>query len=330
MQMMEMVDRFPKQLKEAMDIAKAVQLKPLITQPNLIYVTGMGGSGIGADFVSCLIKDKANIPYIVNKTYETPKYINENCLVIASSYSGNTEETITNLKKCIDQGARFICIASGGKIIELAKIYGADFVLLPNNWPSPRACLGYSLVTQLFLLMKLQIIDQQFEFQLQNTIQFLEAESNSIKEKAKHLAASLLDKRVIIYSTDRLEPVAIRFRQQINENAKQLCWHHVIPEMNHNELVGWRNELKDTAVIFLRNSDDYERNQARIDLTKEVVSHYASSVIELFSKGISPLERSFYLIHLLDYVTVYMAENKKIDAVEVKVIDYLKSELSKL
>ena len=121
----------------------------------------------------------------------------------------------------------------------------------------------------------------------------------------------------------------MRFRQQINENSKELCWHHVIPEMNHNELVGWRTKHENLAVVIFRNDDDFERSVTRIEINKKIISQYCSSIIEIHSKGNSKLERTLYNIHLGDWVSVFLAEKKNIDISEVKVIDFLKSELSK-
>lgn len=327
--MLGMIKGFPVQLKEAMEIG----VKANITKPeqnaSLVYVTGMGGSGIGADFVASFIRTVCPVPYLVNKGYDSPKYINEKSIVVASSYSGNTEETLSNVSQCFKQGARVICIASGGKLIDFALKNKLDHILLPSNWSSPRACLGYSLVSQMFILYKLGLIADDFQKDLSMAIQLLETESISIQEKANHLALSIYNKTCIIYSTDRIEPVAVRFRQQINENAKRLCWHHVIPEMNHNELVGWREHRPDLAVVFLRNSDDTERNSERIELTKEVIGNFAGTTIEVYSKGKSLIEKNLYLVHLLDYTSVFLAEMNKVDPVEVKVIDFLKNELGK-
>lgn len=327
--MLEMVKRFPAQLNEAMEIGEKAEIGSLKNKPTLVYVSGMGGSGIGADFVASFIRAECKIPYLTNKGYQAPEFINENSIVIASSYSGNTEETLNNVQECIGKGSRVICIASGGRIIKLAQEKGFDFIKLPDNWSSPRACLGYSLVAQLHILAKLGLISVNFKNDIRKGIELLVSNTDSIQEKAKHLANSLFGKTCIIYSTDRIEPVAVRFRQQINENAKRLCWHHVIPEMNHNELVGWREKKGELAVIFLRNSDDYPRNQLRIELTKDVVSHFAGTQIDIYSRGESLIEKSLYLTHLLDYTSVYLAELNQVDPIEVKVIDYLKTELSK-
>jgi len=127
-----------------------------------------------------------------------------------------------------------------------------------------------------------------------------------------------------------MEAVAVRLRQQLNENSKILCWHHVVPEMNHNELVGWRKENNDLAVIYLRNDDDYQRNQVRININKEIISSYTNTIIEIDSKGASLIERAIYLVHLSDWISFHLATLRGVDPVEIKVIDYLKGELGKV
>ena len=156
----------------------------------------------------------------------------------------------------------------------------------------------------------------------------LKAEQDQICDRAHQIAGVLDTKLPVIYATRRMEPVAVRFRQQLNENSKMLAWHHVIPEMNHNELVGWRSNHNDKAVVFLRNRDDFPRNQKRIEIIKEVIGNFSSSLIDIYSRGNSLIQQSMYLVHLLDWVSVYIADNRGVDAMEIKVIDYLKSSLS--
>ena len=163
-----------------------------------------------------------------------------------------------------------------------------------------------------------------------NAIALIDAEEANIMGTSASLAEKLMGKIPAIYSTASYEGVGIRFRQQIDENSKMLCWHHVFPEMNHNELVGWTTPNDDIAVVFLRNNDDYTRTQKRMDLCKEIFKKYTPHVFEIWSKGESQLEKSFYLIHYGDWVSWYLSELKNIDCSEVKVIDYLKGELSKV
>lgn len=134
----------------------------------------------------------------------------------------------------------------------------------------------------------------------------------------------------IIYAAADFEGVAVRFRQQINENSKMLCWHHVVPEMNHNELVGWRTKDNTKVVVLLRNETDYERTQLRMEINKTIIKKYTPNIIEIWSKGKSYLERVFYIVHLTDWASVFLAELNGIDDTEVKVIDFLKGELAKV
>lgn len=325
--MLEMIKRFPEQILEAIRIANESQIRTLNKPITEVYVAGMGGSGIGGDFVASFFRNHLKVPYIVNKGYDAPAYIDKDSLVIVSSYSGNTEETLSSLNQMMSTGARIICVASGGKILQVAKENDLDFIQVTSGWASPRACLGYSIVAQMFILKKLGLVTLDFETELQSSVQLLKDEIENIQEKAQHLAKALFNKTVVIYCSDRIEPVALRFRQQINENSKRLCWHNVIPEMNHNELVGWRKNDESLAVLFLRNQDDRKQNKLRMDLTKDVVSNFAGTTIDLISKGNTLIEKCLYLVHLLDYVSLYLADLNQVDVVEVKVIDAFKAQL---
>ena len=325
-----LIARFPAQLEEALQIAEAAVINPHDEIIQNVYVAGLGGSGIGANFVSEFIREECDIPYTVGKGYSIPAYVNENTLAIASSYSGNTEETLYSFEEIERSGAKIVVISSGGKLISIAKEKGYDFIQVPGDWPSPRACLGFSLVQQLAVMYKLGFISKDNLNSISSTIDLLKKHEDSIKDEAKAIADKLFNKLPIIYTTDRMESVAVRLRQQINENSKALCWHHVIPEMNHNELVGWRDENSDLAVIYLRNSDDYERNSIRIDINKKIISKYTDTIIDVFSKGNNLIEKALYLVNLGDWISWYLCELREMDSIEVDVIDYLKGELSKV
>ncbi len=325
-----MISKFMDQILEAMSIGEKANIQMPDRKIENIYVAGLGGSGIGANFIQSFVYDACPIPYLVGKAYTIPQYVGENTLFIASSYSGNTEETLEALESAEKAGAVIMAISSGGKIIQKAKEKGYSYIQVPGNWASPRACLGYSVIQQLYLLNKLGLIGNEFESSLQNSVELLNRESEDIKERAKKIAYILHDKIPIIYAEDRYEPVAVRFRQQINENSKMLCWHHVIPEMNHNELVGWRNHRPDWAVMLFRSSDNHPRNAVRMDINKEIITEYTDTFIEIIAKGNDLIERSFYLVHLGDWISFYLAEKGNRDAIEVKVIDYLKGELAKM
>ncbi|MEN9447006.1 MAG: hypothetical protein RJA25_296 [Bacteroidota bacterium] len=327
MQMDELIQAFPAQLKRAIEIGEKSKIgKPKFPIRNIL-ISGLGGSGIGGTILSNVLRDDISVPIIVNKEYQIPAFVNENTLVIISSYSGGTEETLSALMQAFQQNAQIICITSGGLVQQYAETNDIDYVLIDGGSP-PRAAFGQSFVQLLYILHKQNLLEDGFKQYLQSSIELVETEEESIKEKAKKIAERLNGKTPVIYSDAKFEGVCIRFRQQINENSKMLCWHHVVPEMNHNELVGWREKNENIAVIFLRNNNDFERNQERMEFTKEVVSQYAGDVIEIYSKGDHDIIRSIYLIHLTDWVSYYLAVLKGVDAVEINVINKLKNKLA--
>ena len=326
----QLISRFMDQLEEAVEIGRNATIQPVSKDITHVYVAGLGGSGIGADFVNAFIGDELRIPFIVKKGYHVPAFVGKHTLAIASSYSGNTEETLISYDQIKSSGARIIAVASGGKLIDKIKSDGFEYVKVPSDWPSPRACLGYSLTVQLWVLHKAGLISDRSIKEIQSAVQLLRKEEADIKSIAEKTANELHHHIPIIYSEDRMEPVAVRFRQQINENSKALCWHHVIPEMNHNELVGWREKNPNLAVVYFRNADDYSRNALRMDINKTIIKEYADKIIELHSKGNTMIERALYLVHLGDWVSWYLAQLRGMDALEVKVIDFLKGELGKV
>jgi len=326
----QLISRFMDQLEEAVEIGRKATIQPVSKDITHVYVAGLGGSGIGADFVNAFIGDECRIPFIVKKGYHVPAFVGKNTLAIASSYSGNTEETLISYDQIKASGARIIAVASGGKLIDRIKEDGFEYVKVPSDWPSPRACLGYSTTVQLWILHKAGLISDRCIKEIQSAVQLLRKEEADIKSIAEKVANELHHHIPIIYAEDRMEPVAVRFRQQINENSKALCWHHVIPEMNHNELVGWREKNPNLAVVYFRNEDDYSRNALRMDINQTIIKEYADKIIEIHSKGNTMIERELYLVHLGDWVSWYLAQLRGMDALEVKVIDFLKGELGKI
>lgn len=326
----KMIAGFPAQLEEALDIAGNISLKKHTSPLRSVLISGLGGSGIGGNYVQDLVRTECKLPVIVNKGYAAPAWVNKHTLAICSSYSGNTEETLATFQQLLGTGAKIVCIASGGKLIELAKQHGLDYVQVPGGWSSPRACLGYSIVAQLGVLRAAKLIGSRIFRQIGAAQKLLVKDQADIRKRAEKLAGFLAEKTPILYIADHLESVAMRWRQQINENAKMLCWHHVIPEMNHNELVGWRNNRPDVAVVWLRNRDDFSRTAVRMSINKEIVEHLTNTSIELWSKGKSLPEKALYLTHLGDWMSYYLALARDVDPVEIKVIDYLKGELAKV
>lgn len=325
--MHQLVDEFPNQLRRAIEIGQKAKIgKPKFPIRNVL-ITGLGGSGIGGTIISNILRDDLQVPVVINKEYRIPAFVNENTLVIVSSYSGNTEETLSAMMQAFKKDAQIVCITSGGLVKEYADTNDFDYVLIDGGSP-PRAAFGQSFVQIFFILHYLGLLQNDFISYLEKSIALLEEDKAEIKKVAYDIASKLNGKIPVIYSDAKYEGVAVRFRQQINENSKMLCWHHVIPEMNHNELVGWREKNENIAVVFLKNAQDYERNQERMEFVKTVVSQYASTTIEIESKGEKDIERVLFLIHLTDWVSCYLADLKGVDAIEVDVISQLKNKLA--
>lgn len=325
--MKKLVQNFTNQLKEANQIADKAIISKGSSIANVV-ITGLGGSGIGATILLELISDSCPVPITVNKDYFLPAFVSENTLVIVSSYSGNTEETLSAMQQAISKKAQIACVTSGGKVLEIAKQQQFDFIEIPSGNP-PRSCIGYSLIQLIKLLSVKGLAPVSLFTDLEKAILLLEKENEAIKKEAQIIAEKLTNKLAVIYSLGTCEGVVVRFRQQINENSKQLCWHHIFPEMNHNELVGWTTKNDNLVVVVFRSSFDFERTNKRYEISKSVFEKYSNSVIEIIAKGESKLEHFLYLINIGDWISCYIADIRQIDPVEVKIIDHLKGELAK-
>jgi glucose/mannose-6-phosphate isomerase len=326
--MKTLVEGFPKQLQEDLDIAHSATLTQKNNIQNIV-VTGLGGSGIGGTILSELVQTECTVPITVNKDYFLPEFVNANSLVIISSYSGNTEETLSAMKQAIAKKAQIVCVTSGGKVLEIAKQHQYDTIVIPGGHP-PRSCIGYSLIQLLKIVQFNGFVKTDLLKQVADSITLLNKENTNIKEEATTISKLLVGKIPVIYSLGSCEGVAVRFRQQINENSKMLCWHHTFPEMNHNELVGWVEKNDNLAVVTFRTSYDFERTIKRYDVCKPLFTKYSASVTDIKAKGNSKLEQFMYLIHIGDWISCYIADIKNIDAIEVDVITNLKNELAKL
>jgi glucose/mannose-6-phosphate isomerase len=329
---------FPKQVENAVKIGSKFKQAYNKSQIDSIVITGLGGSAIGGDLLRSYLSVESEIPFQVNRHYFMPEFVNERTLVVVSSYSGNTEETIAAHADAKKRKAKILCISSGGQTAASAEKFKQPLITIPKGLP-PRAALGYSFFPTLIALSKMKLIRPK-DSDIAETLSLLRKKSkiySSLKNNnvALQLAKQLYMKLPVIYSAaDRFDIVNLRWRGQIAENAKQLAFGHVLPEMNHNELVGWkvlrRIMEEEIAVVFLRDKDDHPRVKLRMEITKGVIEQYASKVIEIQSEGKSVLARMFSLIYLGDWTSYYLAILNGIDPTPVKVIDYLKNELGKI
>ena len=334
--MRKLLIEFPLQIEEAVRIGKSASITFRGRKINNIVVTGLGGSAIGGDVLRSYTSEELSVPFIVNRHYMLPEFVNNNSLVIVSSYSGSTEETIAAHLDANKRRASVLCITSGGETERLAKKSKQPVIKIPKGYP-PRTALGYSFFPALISLTKMNLLPSQ-DKAIRETIALLKRKAKMYaslngNNPAYELAKRLYMKLPIIYSSaDHFDAVNLRWRGQLAENAKVLAFGHVLPEMNHNEIVGWKvlqRIMNDIAVVFLRDVDELPRVKTRMKITKGIVSEFTNRVIEVHSEGKYLLARIFSLIYLGDWASYYLALMNGVDPTPVRVIDYLKWELGK-
>ena len=329
---------FPGQLQEGYEIGKSAELPNIdISKVKNIVVCGLGGSAIGGDLVRTFLAYRIKVPFNIIRHYTLPEYVGEDSLCIISSYSGNTEETLSAYQDAKIRCAQVFAITSGGKLKEQCAADGFSSIIIPPGFP-PRAALGYSFMPMLVILSRLGLFENIDE-DIEAAIDFL---GHNIDNYLMHdpdnmaicTAKSLHQKMTVVYGgQDYFDAVAVRFKGQICENAKVPAFFNFFPEFNHNELVGWGivDEFKDKlAVVILRDQDDHPRVAIRVDIVAKILRDKGVEVIEYKSAGPNLLARMFSLIQYGDFVSLYLALLNKIDPTPVEVIDYLKKELDKL
>lgn len=327
--MNKLITAFPQNIEDALAIAGKAQLKPAPDTINNVVICGMGGSGIGGKLVTQWVQDECPVPVFSFQDYELPAFVGKNSLVIASSYSGNTEETLAAVDEARERGAHIVGICSGGKLQEFCEKYGYDCIVVPGGNP-PRTAVGFSIVQVLRIFIAHKLAGEQRMKEIVSGRQLILSELETIHAEAKAIAAFLYGKVPAVYAGANYEAVAVRAKQQFNENSKELCWQHVIPEMNHNELVGWGGGDDRFAALFLQTGDLSRRNQRRFEISVELVKRRTGNVYIAPAKGANRIERSMYLIHLVDWASLYLSDLKNGDPIEIRVIDYLKDEMAKL
>lgn len=338
--MLELLLDFPAQCRYASSIAQDTKIDFTKRDFKNIVFSGLGGSAIGADLVKSYLYFESKFPISVVREYELPAYVDSSTLVFVSSYSGNTEETLSAYSQALAKGSHIIAFSSGGKLKEYAARDKITFIEIPKGLP-PRAALGYSSIVPLGVLAKLGLI-KSIEGTLDEMIRTLEELRDkclkpAIAQKdniAKYIATRLFNKLTFIYSSSvHFDAVATRFRGQLNENSKALALTHVFPEMNHNEIVGWENPkklFKNFVVIMLRDKYMHPRVALRMDITKEVIQKEGVNVLEIWSRGQGLLSRIFSLIYIGDFISFYLAILYGIDPTPVDKVNYLKRRLGEV
>lgn len=332
--MWELLNTFPDQWREAMEITENLDLTIDQSRITNICFAGMGGSAIGADLIRAYSYQICPYPIQVVRHYELPSWVDEQTLFIGCSFSGNTEETLSALMSAREKGAQTIAVTSGGELMLKAAKEEFDYIKIPGGMP-PRAALGYSFVPLYRIFQYLGLIDEG-DGELKDTARFLAEQNDLLSDpsdnEALNLAEEIHDTLPIIYSdATMMEPVNLRWRNQFAENAKTLAYGNTLPEMNHNEIVGWERIVHLTgrlSAILLLDKEDNPRVQRRMEIVEELIEDQTDSLHVLKTRGQTRLTRMFSLIQLADWTSFYLAMLSKVDPSPVAKIELLKSKLA--
>lgn len=335
---------FPQQIRTGVELGRG---GPTLTIDGIrrVLVLGMGGSAIGGDLFRSYISsfdDRNGVEVVVSRGYRPPP-VDASTLVVVSSYSGNTEETIEAYGRVRERAGAVLAVTTGGRIGTLAAQNGHPTITPPAGL-QPRAALAYGFFPLAYTLaVKAELfgagIRRETEKGTSETLDLLtglgaEYASGPVEGNAAYeLARTIRGHIPVIYSAaELLDSVNLRWRGQIQENAKHLAFGNVLPEMNHNEINGWLNppELaRRMAPIFLHDGGDHERVTRRLEITRRIVAEHSGPTTAITSRGDSALARMFSLVHLADWTSYYLAVIEGNDPMPVPVIEDLKVELAK-
>ena len=299
---------------------------------NNIVIAGMGGSAISADLLKPFLKDELQIPLFVNRDYVLPKFADEKTVVIISSYSGNTEESISCFKEAVKKGCKIIAVSTGGWIKNFADDNNVPCINLKEGF-QPRFALGVSFFTLLKILQSVNLIPSQDE--VVNAITLLWKKKGIEYSGEENIALKHAEELVgfipLIYSSANFEAIGYRLKCQFNENSKLHAFNNVIPELNHNEIIGWetyQDKQLNAKLITIVDIDYHPQILNRFELTKELAQRSGVEIIVLKSNEENIKVRIMDLIFLGDWITYYLAVLRGFDPSEIDYIHELKQRLA--
>jgi len=335
--MLERIKELPMQCRQAWRSALDMNLPKNYKDIDKVVILGMGGSAIGGDLVRSLVQFEAKIPIIVHRDYGLPACVDEKTLLVGSSYSGNTEETLSGFELALKTGAKKLAMTTGGKLQKLTE--GKNISVFKIEYKAqPRAALGFSFLPVLGVLQKLGVITDK-SADVAETVKLLEGMSARLDEKspvkanpAKQLAQRLYGCLPVVYGAGIAAEAAHRWKTQINENGKAWGFYEVFPELNHNATVGYplpKGIIAKIRVVLLRSPAFNQRIKIRYDVTCELLKQAGVVYEYVDSQGNSPLAQMMSLVMMGDFTSYYLAILNNVDPSPVKVISYLKDQLAK-
>ncbi len=335
--MLAVMESFPKQCSEALRLGRDMLDIPAVEGIKRVAFVGMGGSGIGGDILRSLLEEAAGLTISVHRSYRLPSILGPDTLVVMVSYSGNTEETLTALDDAIYLGCKIMAVTSGGTLLEKARGRNFPVVVVPGGL-QPRAALGYLTLPQTVVMEKMGLM-QGFVKTAYESVDCLKEKKEewgrltpTSRNFAKQLALRLYEKIPVIYGTDGMLAVAAyRWKCQFNENSKVPAFCHTIPEMNHNEIVGWHNLddiTRKVEAVFLTEEGDTSRVARRVEITAELLQDRVGGVTVIHVGGRSRTEKLLSAIQLGDFTSAYLALLNDVDPTPVEVISTLKQRMA--
>jgi len=333
--MLGRIKDLPKQVRDAWAIASKASLPPAYGDVRNVVVAGMGGSAIGGDLAAALLADELKVPMSVHRDYGLPAFIGRDSLVIASSYSGNTEETLSAFEEARKRGAKVLALTTGGTLATQAR--AANYPVVTFSYKArPRATLGYSLGLVLGSLTRLGLT-RDLSADIDAAIADLAKLEERVHEgartnDAKKLAIQLYGRVIFAYGAGVMGVMARRVKGQWNENAKNWSAYDVMSELNHNAVVGFPNPQiarEAITVLLLRSDRDNPRHKIRFDVTRELLDRASIQHKSLEFGGTNLLSEVLQMTLFTDYVSFYVALLNGADPSPNTAIDYLKDRLAK-
>lgn len=329
------IENLPSQLENAYHQGMTLEL-PAWQGIKRVIIAGMGGSAIGADLLAAYTAPLSPVPIVVQRGYTLPAWANgPETLVIASSHSGNTEETLAAFEQALHSSCRMLALSTGGTLARAANDSKIPLWTFDHSG-QPRAAVGFSFGLLLALLARLQLIPEPGD-ELTGAITAMRKQQDTLRMEvpvvsnlAKREAGQLIGRMVMIFGADILEPVARRWKTQINELAKAWAQFETLPEANHNALAGLQQPeqgLSTGIALFLRASSYHPRNLVRVELTKRAYMLDGMNTDFIDAQGDTPLAQQWTALHLGDYIAYYLALLYEIDPTPIEALQGFKQEL---
>jgi glucose/mannose-6-phosphate isomerase len=333
--MLAQIDGLPDQLQSAWELGHNLPL-PAWTGIRQVIVAGLGGSAIGGDLVIAYVEPECRVPVILHRDYGLPAWARgAETLVIASSHSGNTEETLSALDIALEQGCRTLAVSTGGQLADAAQKAGVPWWRFEHQG-QPRAAVGFSFGLLLAILTRLELVTDPSNA-LQETVGLMKEQQSRLvagipvaKNPAKRIAGQLMGRWVTVFGAGALAPVARRWKCQINELAKAWSQFDLLPEGDHNSLEGIhfpQEILPRMMALFLRGPADHPRNRLRLDLTRKFLMLEGINTDFIDAHGDHPLANQWTMLHFGDYTAYYLAMAYGVDPTPVETLQAFKKEM---